>query len=111
MLRDLQRMGLIEAANGPAANASVAADKAAGSHGSRFKRPEDVKTAMIAAVKEVMGQHGGEKLIARIQESQPTAMALADAVDSGCIFIKLTVSEDKARLLKERLYAILSARF
>ncbi len=72
---------------------------------------ESIKGQMVAVVKAIMGEHGGEKLIAKIQASEESPTALADAVDSGCIFIKLTVSESKAQALKERLHEILSEKY
>ncbi len=72
---------------------------------------ENIRDQLIAVVKAIMGEHGGEKLIAKIQASEESPTALADAVDSGCIFIKLTVSESKAQALKKRLHEILSEKY
>jgi len=72
---------------------------------------EGIKDEMIAVVRAIMGEHGGEKLIAKIQASEESPSALADAVDSGCIFIQLTVSESKATALKERLHEILNEKY
>ncbi len=72
---------------------------------------ENIKDELIAVVRAIMGESGGEKLIAKIQASEETPTALADAVDSGCIFIKLTVSESKAAALKERLHEMLADKY
>ncbi len=121
LLQDLWQQGLIEPANVVPASTETAdaapTSTRAQQVGSRkadaasSTGEESLKERMIAQVRAVMGDTGGEKLIAKIQASEETPTALADAVDSGCIFIKLTISEDKAETLKKSLHAILAEKF
>lgn len=113
LLQDLWDQGLIEPANTAAISVSAGTASAGQSivPQSAASAQSDIKAELTAAVRAIMGEQGGEKLIAKIQASEISATALADAVDSGCIFIKLTVSESKANTLKERLHGLLADYF
>ncbi len=66
----------------------------------------DVQQRLIATIQKHL-PNNNTKVINKILNAENTHNKLSDAIDSACIFIKLTISEDTSVKLKSELHQIL----
>ena len=66
----------------------------------------DVQQSLIATIQKHL-PNNNTKVINKILNAENTHKKLSDAIDSACIFIKLTISEDVSTALKSDLHQIL----
>ena len=66
----------------------------------------ELKQNLIIAVQELIPKNN-EKIVNKILKAPMQRSALSKAIDSSCIFIKLTISEDISNQLKVQLHQIL----
>ena len=66
----------------------------------------DVQQSLIATIQKHL-PNNNTKVINKILNAENTHKKLSDAIDSACIFIKLTISEDTSEKLKKELHQIL----
>ncbi len=69
----------------------------------------DIQQNLIATIQKHL-PNNNTKVINRILNADNTHKKLSDAIDSACIFIKLTISEDTAKKLKIELHQILDLK-
>lgn len=65
-----------------------------------------IKQNLILAVQKLIPINN-EKIVNKILKAPIQKLALSKAIDSSCIFIKLTISEDISKQLKAELHRIL----
>ncbi len=66
----------------------------------------DVQQTLIATIQKHL-PNNNTKVINKILNADNTRKKLSDAIDSACIFIKLTISEETSKVLKKELHQIL----
>jgi len=66
----------------------------------------DLKQDLIAKVQQLI-PNNNVKIINKIRKSETRKQSISDAIDSSCIFVKLTISEKIAQQLKTELHTIL----
>ena len=66
----------------------------------------DLKQELIAKIQHLIPEKNA-KLINKIRKAEMQKNAMSDAIDSGCIFVKLTISEEISKQLKMELHDIL----
>ena len=66
-----------------------------------------LKQNLIMAVQQHIPEKN-EKIIRKIINAETTKQKISDVIDSSCIYIKLTISENTAKLLKIKLHHILN---
>jgi hypothetical protein len=66
----------------------------------------DVQQNLIATIQKHL-PNNNTKVINKILNADNTHKKLSDAIDSACIFIKLTISEETSKKLKSELHQIL----
>lgn len=66
-----------------------------------------IQQKIVSAIKKKIPA-GNEKVVKKIQNSELTKDALAKSIDSACMFVKLTISQDIAKELKVELHKILN---
>jgi len=66
----------------------------------------DLQQSLIATIQKHLPDNN-TKVINKILNADNSHKKLSDAIDSACIFIKLTISEDTSEKLKNELHQIL----
>jgi hypothetical protein len=66
----------------------------------------ELKLELIQAAKNAL-PNNYQKTVNKIINADMRKKSLSDAIDSACIFIKLTISEEVSETLKEKLHQIL----
>lgn len=69
---------------------------------------DDIKINLILEIKKQLPKNH-TKIVNKIINSETNHKSLSDAIDSACIFIKLTVSEEISKNLKQSLHKILDS--
>jgi hypothetical protein len=67
----------------------------------------ELKQNLILTIQKFIPEKN-KKIIHKIINAKETKRKLSDAIDSSCIYIKLTISEDIAKQLKTELHRILN---
>ena len=67
----------------------------------------DLKQELIQKIQELIPERNA-KIIDKIRNSETRKLSISDAIDSSCIFVKLTISEKIAEQLKVDLHKILN---
>ncbi len=92
-LNDLEHQGFIE---NVASNSKPIIDSKVG----------NLQQDLITTIQKHLPKNN-TKVINKILNANNTRKKLSDAIDSACIFIKLTISEDTSEVLKSELHKIL----